>query len=95
MAYWPVTQPAPRVSSSVLVPKKDGRLPLCLDRKDLNRAILREHYPLPTIEEVATRLYGGKCFTILDARPRVIPAYHNQFPVWTLQMETLIFWNSH
>jgi len=50
------------------IPKKDGRLRLCLDPKDLSKAILREHYPLPTIEEVATRLYGAKFFTILDAR---------------------------
>ena len=38
----------------------------CLDPKDLNKAILREHYPLPTIEEVATRLCGAKCFSISD-----------------------------
>ena len=63
-----VTEPTPWVSSLVVVPKKDGRLRLCLDPKDLNRAILREHYPLPTIEEVATRLYGAKCFSILDAQ---------------------------
>ena len=63
-----VTEPTPWVNSLVVVPKKDGRLRLCLDPKDLNKAILREHYPLPTIEEVATRLYGAKCFTILDVR---------------------------
>ena len=63
-----VTEPTPWVSSLVVVPKKDGRLRLCLDPKDLNKAILREHYPLPTIEEVATRLCGAKCFSILDVR---------------------------
>ena len=63
-----VTEPTPWVSSLVVVSKKDGRLRLCLDPKDLNRAILREHYPLPTIEEVATRLNGAKCFSILDAQ---------------------------
>ena len=49
-------------------PKKDGKLRLCLDPKDLNRAIQREHYPLPTIEDVATRLHGAKVFTKLDVR---------------------------
>ena len=39
-----------------------------LDPKDLNRAVQREHYPLPTIEDVATRLHGAKVFTKLDAR---------------------------
>ena len=50
----------------VVVPKKNGTLRICLDPKDLNKAILREHYPLPTIEDIATRLHGAKLFTILD-----------------------------
>ena len=64
----PVTAPTPWVSSLVVVPKKNGTLRLCLDPKDLNRPIQREHYPLPTIEHVATRLYGAKVFTKLDVR---------------------------
>ena len=47
---------------------KNGDLRICLDPKDLNKAIQREHYPLPTIEDVATQFYGAKLFTILDVR---------------------------
>lgn len=47
----------------VVVPKKNGTLRICLDPK---RPLLREHYPLPTIEDVATRLHGAKVFTVLD-----------------------------
>ena len=61
-----VEQPTPWISSMVIVPKKDGSLRICLDPKDLNKAILREHYPLPTIEDIVTRLHGAKVFTILD-----------------------------
>ena len=32
----------------------------------LNRALQRENYPLPTTEEVASRLHGKKVFTSLD-----------------------------
>ena len=46
-------------------PKKSGQLRFCLDPKDLNDAIQREHYPLPVIEDVATRLAGAKVFTVL------------------------------
>ena len=63
-----VTAPTPWVSSLVVVPEKDGRLRLCLDPKDLNQAIQREHYPLPTIEDVATCLHGAKVFTKLAVR---------------------------
>ena len=64
----PVTEPTPWISSMVVVPKKDGKLHLCLDPKDLNLAIQHEHYPLPTIEEIASCLYGAKLFTVLDVR---------------------------
>ena len=64
----PVQKPTPWISSMVVVPKKDGKLRICLDPRDLNRAIRREHYPLPTIEDVATRLHGAKVFTVLDVR---------------------------
>ena len=64
----PVTTPTPWVSSMVAAAKPNGKIRLCLDPKDLNKAIQREHYPLPTIEEVATRLHGAKLFTKLDVR---------------------------
>ena len=41
---------------------------ICLDPKDLNKAILRENYTMPTIEEIATRLHGAKVFSVLDAK---------------------------
>lgn len=63
----PVTKPTEWVSSMMLV-KKPGKLRICLDPKDLNRAIRREHYPLPTIEDVATRLKNAKVFSVLDAK---------------------------
>ena len=64
----PVTTPTPWISSMIAVPKRNGKLRICLDPKDLNKAIQRENYPLPTIEEVATRLHGAKVFTLLDVR---------------------------
>ena len=64
----PVTAPTPWVSSMVVVPKPDRKLRICLDPKELNKAIQREHYPLPTIEDVATRLHGAKIFAKLDVK---------------------------
>jgi len=52
----------------VTVPKKHRKLCICLDPKDLNRAIPRKHYLLPTIEDIATRLHGVKVFTKLDVQ---------------------------
>ena len=65
----PVTQPTQWISSPVVVPKKDSNtLRICLDPTDLNRAVQRENYTLPTIEDVATRLQEAKVFSLLDVR---------------------------
>ena len=64
----PVTRPTAWINSIVAAPKKNGKLRVCLDPKDLNRAILRENYQMPTIEDIATRLHGAKVFTVLDVR---------------------------
>ena len=52
----------------VAVPKKDGKLRICLDPRDLNRAIRHEHFPPPANEDVVTRLHGVKVFSVLDVR---------------------------
>ena len=64
----PVTEPTPWVYSMVAITKKNRDLRICLDPKDLNKAIFRENYPMPTIEDVATRLDGAKVFCIMDVQ---------------------------
>ena len=60
-------EPTPWVNSMVTVLKPNGKLRICIDPKDLNKAILREHYPLKTIEDVLERIPEAKVFTKLDA----------------------------
>ena len=45
--------------------KDDVRI--CIDQRDLNKALKRPHYPMVTVEEVTNRLSGAKIFTSLDA----------------------------
>ncbi|XP_066969141.1 uncharacterized protein [Macrobrachium rosenbergii] len=51
-----VSEPTNWVSSMVLITKPNSDLRICLDPTDLNKAIRRPHYPLPTIEEILPRL---------------------------------------
>ena len=57
-----------RVSSLVYIRKYSGRLRICLDHKDLNRAIKRPHYHTRTLEEITHKLAGATVFSKLDAR---------------------------
>ena len=59
----PVTEPTEWVSSMLAI-VKPNKVCICIDPRDLNCAIRREHYQLPTIEEVASRLAGAKKFTL-------------------------------
>ena len=63
----PITEPAQWVSS-MLVIVKPKKFHICLDPRDLNKAIRREHYQMPTMEEAATRLSQAKKFTVVDAK---------------------------
>ena len=65
----PVDKPTDWVNSMVAVEKKNtDKLRICIDPRPLNKAIKREHYHLPTIEEITTRLSGARYFSTLDAR---------------------------
>ena len=59
-------EPTEWVSSLVVVQKPNGKVRVCLDPRDLNKAIQREHYPMKTVEEVAAELSDAKVFSVLD-----------------------------
>ena len=63
-----ITDPTDWVNTMVIVEKKDTlALRICLDPKDLNQAIQREHYQLPTKTEILSDMSGAKFFSKLDA----------------------------
>ena len=61
-----VDGPTDWVNILVIVEKKDGTLRLCLDPKNLNKVIKREHYSAPTAETISNNLSGKKVFTVID-----------------------------
>ncbi|KAL5468831.1 hypothetical protein EMCRGX_G029953 [Ephydatia muelleri] len=63
-----VEEPTDWVNSLVVVEKpKTKQLRICLDPRPLNKAIMREHFQLPTLDDIASRLHGAKVFSKLDA----------------------------
>ena len=61
-----VDEPTDWVTSIVIVEKPNKKLRICLDPRNLNSAIKREHFQLPTIEEITSRMSGAKIFSKLD-----------------------------
>ena len=62
-----VDQPTDWVNSMVTV-IKPHKTRICLDPRNLIEAIKREHFPLPTIEEVTARMPNAKVFSVLNAK---------------------------
>ena len=58
----PVKEPTEWVCSMVVSCKKD-KVRICIDPKDLNKVIKREHHPMKTIDEVISSISGAKVFS--------------------------------
>lgn len=63
----PVSEPTEWVSSLVVVEKPNRSLRACLDPRNINKAIKREHYGLPTASDIIQEIVGAMFFTKLDA----------------------------
>ncbi len=64
----PVSGPTPWVNPVVIVPKSNSEIRLCLDMRQANRAIVRERYPIPTVDEILQGINGSIIFSKLDLK---------------------------
>ena len=63
----PVNEPSEWISALLVVAKPNGDIRLCIDPKPLNKALLRNHYLMPTLEDVLPDLTNAKVFSAVDA----------------------------
>ena len=64
----PVNEPTEWVSALALVTKKSGELRICIDPRPLNKALRREHYKLPTLDDVLPELLKTRIITTVDLK---------------------------
>ncbi|UYV72894.1 K02A2.6-like [Cordylochernes scorpioides] len=62
-----VDYPTDWISNLVLV-KSTKKLRICIDPRELNVALKRAEYPIPTIEEIIPNLQNAKIFTVVDTK---------------------------
>ena len=63
---------APWLSPIVAIRKKTGKLRVCLDLTECNRAVVSNGHPIPDMQEMLDRLQGATVMSTLDLRS----AYH-------------------
>ena len=70
----------------VLVPKKDGKVRVCVDYKDLNKASPKDDFPLPHIDLLVDSTTGHSMFSFMDGF-----SGYNQFLMVLEDMEKTAF----
>ena len=49
-----------------LVRKKSGEIKICIDFRNLNKASLKDNYPLPKMDQILKNIIGSKRMSMLD-----------------------------
>ncbi|CAF1005479.1 unnamed protein product [Brachionus calyciflorus] len=61
-----VGEPTEWLSETVVVPKPNNKVRLCIDLKAANKAIKRERYQMPNVEDIIYKANEMYVFTVLD-----------------------------
>lgn len=64
----PVSQPTDWCSRMVTATKKNGELRICIDPRELNKALKREQFQIPIMEDILPELSKAKVFTKIDVK---------------------------
>ena len=59
---------SPWGASILFVKKKDGSFRMCIDYRELNKFTIKNHYPLPWIDDLFDQLQGASYFSKIDLR---------------------------
>ncbi|KAL3698611.1 hypothetical protein R1sor_012687 [Riccia sorocarpa] len=54
------------LSPIVIVPKKNGKLRLCVDYRKLNEFTIKDPYPIPFIDDILDKVAGREAYTFMD-----------------------------
>ncbi|XP_064081439.1 uncharacterized protein LOC135198014 [Macrobrachium nipponense] len=57
---------SPYSSPMCVAPKKDGKVRLCLDLRQLNKMVKFDAEPMPEVDDILSKIAGSKYFTKLD-----------------------------
>ena len=64
--FWEVAKYLEWVANIVPVPKKDGKVRMCVDYRDLNRASPKDNFFLPHIDTLVDNIAKNSWFSFID-----------------------------
>ena len=60
--------PQPWISNIVVRPKSNGNICICLDAREINKALKQGKFPMPTLDSLIDNMSGAKYFSKTDLR---------------------------
>ena len=54
--------------SNIVTPKKNGDVRICLDARHINQAVVREKFPVPTLDSLVDEMPEIKIFSKIDLK---------------------------
>ena len=64
--FWEMAKYLEWVANIVSISKKDGKVRMCIDYKDLNRASPKDNFPLPHIDTLVDNTAMNFLFSFMD-----------------------------
>ena len=63
-----VDTPTKWISNMLAIRKPSGAVRVCIDPSELNKAVRRNHFPMPTLDDILPTIQGAKVFSLVDAK---------------------------
>ena len=71
-----VDEPTEWLNSMVVVPKPNDEVRICLDPRDMNFAVKREHYQMPTLDTKPPASWPVRSILLFKMRQLAIGTFH-------------------